>query len=952
MAVELTSHHCLIHSDNSCSVSAIRKKGSSDPFRDYITREIFKIAKNHNFTIDCTWVAGKSNFLADRLSRRISHSATTEWAIHDSTWELIKQWTPFTFTIDLMSSYLNNRVPVYCSRTRDPHATFVDAYKIDWSQYKCLCFLSLQPNKQRHSESSSGQGKRHRPAYPSPPRGLMVSNVNEKFKVPTVVAPGKHGKTLTPTLGQRTKTSIVKQNENDFKHFMYRLLRSNKISSKQARHIADFGWRSSTVAGYTTATKRWLKYCEETSKDCTLFSLENVLGFLEYLAISLEAPFNPCRNAKSFATICRKFTGEEFSAQDTLIIKKYLAGLFNQRPPCVKDNITWDVNILLRHLINLGENDKLTAQVLGGKLMLLILLSTMCRSQEAMQINLQLMARFHDGVTFNLPTPTKTYTPNNVQPGLQKLTLLKLDSVPLLCPVKTLDDYLVKTKEGRFFSDIFVLMGPKFGPASRQTVVRWAKDHLIAAGLGDYTLHSCRSSASTKALLTCLPLNLLCQKVGWSTATTFVRTYMRPLLKSISEKANKNGDRFNSTVETVQQNETTQELVQFRDLWTSAKPRTKPDKLALIQNKAEMFSANKGKRQPTHTVSKPPKAITPPKIQKTSTPILQNEITELPKFINTISGSEFSPVKKLPPYEGKLWCPPPPACTPQVSTACRPQITDLQSSLPEEIPQETLKEITNDVLSSSLSISALKHDLCEPLIDVTVDTVNPTKPQLISILKPVQVTKNIKAFPAKILPTTSLSNPKIQKRPAPIVSNVQKPKNSVQLVLNDSSNTVAKLLKQKRDLESNNFDVKVTTNHWDSLLQSNIKRLNTESSSLDTTMNTTVPKLFNSPVKRVQPGPVKSMQKDHVNLAPPSNLTNFNDGKGQGNDPLKGFGYASKVRHHGVNFKNLIFHNLSPVSETVLPSHPRVAENKTLTDSIYKFVNYTHVSEDSTTNYQ
>ena len=69
------------------------------------------------------------------------------------------------------------------------------------------------------------------------------------------------------------------------------------------------------------------------------------------------------------------------------LLKKYLNGVINKNPHLVKKPRTcWDVETLLQYFQNIPENRQLPVQVLAGKVALLILLSTMCHSGEAVHL--------------------------------------------------------------------------------------------------------------------------------------------------------------------------------------------------------------------------------------------------------------------------------------------------------------------------------------------------------------------------------------------------------------------------------------------------------------------------------------------------------------------------------------------------------------------------------------
>ena len=106
-------------------------------------------------------------------------------------------------------------------------------------------------------------------------------------------------------------------------------------------------------------------------------------------------------------------------------------------------------------------------------------------------------------VTFHLPKPTKTFNFDTMaKMQLQKLTISHLPSNQAICPVTTLKDYIAWSQFCRGGCDqLFILPGLKRGPAAHQAIIRWVKDLFKATGLGQFTVHSTQSSASTNALL-------------------------------------------------------------------------------------------------------------------------------------------------------------------------------------------------------------------------------------------------------------------------------------------------------------------------------------------------------------------------------------------------------------------------------------------------------------------
>ena len=70
-----------------------------------------------------------------------------------------------------------------------------------------------------------------------------------------------------------------------------------------------------------------------------------------------------------------------------------------------------------------------------------------------------------------------------------------------------------------------------YRPASRDTLARWLREVLDAAGvnIGKYRAHSTRSAAVSAAHSKDLPIDTIISTVGWSSDRTFVRFYNKPV---------------------------------------------------------------------------------------------------------------------------------------------------------------------------------------------------------------------------------------------------------------------------------------------------------------------------------------------------------------------------------------------------------------------------------------
>ena len=195
----------------------------------------------------------------------------------------------------------------------------------------------------------------------------------------------------------------------------------------------------------------------------------------------------------------------------------------------------WDVNILLSCFDAKGPNKLLKINELGGKLVLLIMISQMCHLSDVLQLQLSNMQVWGDKRRFVLAKPTKMYNSKTFKVlwhDHQVLELRTFPDHPCLCPVTTLSDYLDQTQpyQGNI-DDLFVLVtvqDPQ--PARHQTLSRWGKEWLTQGKIGvGVTVGSCRLASTTLALMMGMGLDEILGQVAWVHAFTFVNHYLKPM---------------------------------------------------------------------------------------------------------------------------------------------------------------------------------------------------------------------------------------------------------------------------------------------------------------------------------------------------------------------------------------------------------------------------------------
>jgi len=84
------------------------------------------------------------------------------------------------------------------------------------------------------------------------------------------------------------------------------------------------------------------------------------------------------------------------------LVSRLLKGVHNTRPP--QPRSTWDVDVVIKYLQSLGENDSLSLKALTQKLALLMACVGANRVSELQALDLRYRTYRPEGVCFQLPT--------------------------------------------------------------------------------------------------------------------------------------------------------------------------------------------------------------------------------------------------------------------------------------------------------------------------------------------------------------------------------------------------------------------------------------------------------------------------------------------------------------------------------------------------------------------
>ena len=127
-----------IFSDNTTAIAYLKHGGGTKSSQcNDIAISIWAWCAHRDIWFLVTHVPGVENVEADYESRHFSEN--TEWSINPDIFRDISQKLGVP-DIDLFASRNNNKVSCYASWGPDPHASYVNAFHVNWSKFK-LCYI-------------------------------------------------------------------------------------------------------------------------------------------------------------------------------------------------------------------------------------------------------------------------------------------------------------------------------------------------------------------------------------------------------------------------------------------------------------------------------------------------------------------------------------------------------------------------------------------------------------------------------------------------------------------------------------------------------------------------------------------------------------------------------------------------------------------------------------------
>lgn len=302
--------------------------------------------------------------------------------------------------------------------------------------------------------------------------------------------------------------------------------------SEDTTAIIMSSWRPRTNKQYQCYLLQWQTFCNQREIDTIHTSVNYVLEFLTSL-YNRDLGYSAINTAKSALSHVVVLSGSgNLPLGQHPLIKRFLRGVFNQRLALPRYQETWNVETVLNYLRSLALEEISLKQLTLKTVMLLALLSGQ-RVQTLSLLSIDHMTSSQDSVEFEITKLLKQSRPG------KHLSCISFCSYPEqnICIVRHVQKYIEITSKLRQ-SDIFLISFQKpYKPVSTETLSRWIKIVLKASGIDTvkYGAHSTTSAATSAAAANGLQIDVILEKVGWSSAETFAKFYNKPISHSLDK---------------------------------------------------------------------------------------------------------------------------------------------------------------------------------------------------------------------------------------------------------------------------------------------------------------------------------------------------------------------------------------------------------------------------------
>lgn len=229
------------------------------------------------------------------------------------------------------------------------------------------------------------------------------------------------------------------------------------------------------------------------------------------------------------------------------LVRRFMKGVSELRPSVPRYGLTWDVNLVLQYFVSLGDNDKLSLELLTKKVTTMLLILSGQRVQTTHLLKTNHISFVKDECVIRITSSGQDKLKHfNKKKNVQMINFQKYEDKKL-CMVTCLNDYLNRTAKHRNSDYLLLCFKKPYGAASKDTLSRWLRWTMKESGVDTnlFAPHSVRGAATSAAAKLDVPMDTILQAAGWSNAETFRKFYFKDICK---EKKSESTKEFGNTI--------------------------------------------------------------------------------------------------------------------------------------------------------------------------------------------------------------------------------------------------------------------------------------------------------------------------------------------------------------------------------------------------------------------
>ncbi len=528
---DLRGHHVLVRSDNTSVVSYINHQGGlrSRPLCK-LACQILLWSQGKLLSLRATYIPGVHNIGTDILSRQGLRPG--EWRLHPEVVELI--WKKFgQAQVDLFASRETSHCPLWFSLTH-PAPLGLDAMTQTWPRLRLYAFppIALLPGVLERVRRDRVPLLLIAPRWPG---RVWFPNLFSLLDGPPLELPVRRDLDISPP--SRTMETVGLASEG-----------AQLINSGLSTEVVETILHSrapSTRKLYALKWKIFASWCSDHQLDPVNCPVGTVLEFLQDRFTAGLAPSTLKVYVAAISAYHIPLGGTSMGNEP--LVSRFLRGTMRLRPAARTRVPTWDLAIVLQglSLAPFEPLEEVPAKFLTLKALFLLAISSLKRIGDLQALSVAPSClEFAPGMVKAFLHPKPGYIPK-VPANVARSIMLQAFCPPpfqdadqerhnLLCPVQALDAYVHRAALWRKNEQLFICFGPpnQGSPASKQRMSKWVVEAISLAyeSAGQPSpmavrSHSTRSMAASKALISGVTLQEVCDAAGWSSPHTFVRFY-------------------------------------------------------------------------------------------------------------------------------------------------------------------------------------------------------------------------------------------------------------------------------------------------------------------------------------------------------------------------------------------------------------------------------------------